>query len=221
MFRLNNRTKDGYTASCKECLNAKQNLVKWQNRIRRGIKKVDSLPNEEWRKIPGIVGYEVSSLARVKKVSTEISMRGGKIMSDEFILNQQTTYQGYLTVNINGFPRFVHRLVALAFIPNPNNLPIVNHIDENKANPLPHNLEWCDIRYNNLYGTGLLRRAVSRGTAVLQYSIDGDFIAEYYSMGAAATAIGVKSAGDICMCCKGQRPFAYGYVWKYKKQYDI
>lgn len=144
-------------------------------------------------------------------------LKGGEVMSDEHLLAPQITYQGYLTVCINNSPRFVHRLVALAFIPNPNNYPCVNHKDENKSNPLPDNLEWCDIKYNTNYGTSRLRYAMSRGSKVEQYTIDGDFVAEYYSMGAAATAIGVKSAGNICMCCKGQRPIAYGYVWKYKE----
>lgn len=107
-------------------------------------------------------------------------------------------------------------LSLIEFIPNPGSLPCVNHKDENKANPKLENLEWCDIQYNTNYGTAPERRARKRGRPVLQFTVDGDLVAEYYSMGVAAKSIGVKSAGNICMCCKGQRPVAYGYVWKYK-----
>lgn len=55
-----------------------------------------------------------------------------------------------------------------------------------------------------------------KGRPVLQFAVDGDLVAEYYSMGVASKSIGVKSAGNTCMCCKGKRPVAYGYVWEYK-----
>lgn len=215
-FRLNNRTRDGYTATCKDCLNHRQNEVKATQKNAKGPTLVADLPNEKWKPIPGFEGYEASSYGRIKISSQRKILKGGEIMSNERVLTPQITYQGYLTVSIKGYPRFVHRLVALAFVPNPYNLPIVNHKDENKSNPLPENLEWCDIRYNTNYGTSKERYARTRGSSVLQYTVDGDFVAEYYSMGIAAKSIGVKSAGNICMCCKGQRPVAYGFIWKYK-----
>lgn len=182
----------------------------------RGVYRIKDLPNEIWKPIPGYNEYEASSFGRIKKISRPKELKGGIVMTDEILLTPQVTHQGYLSVSIDGFPRFVHRLVALAFIPNPNNLPFVNHKDEDKSNPLPENLEWCDSHYNNTYGTALERRARTRGTVILQYTLDGDLVAEHYSMGSATKSIGVKSAGDICMCCKGQRPYAYGYIWKYK-----
>lgn len=66
--------------------------------------------------------------------------------------------QGYLVVNLQGEQKKIHRLVAEAFIPNPDNLPVVNHKDENKSNPSVDNLEWCTYKYNNNYGTCKERR---------------------------------------------------------------
>ena len=56
---------------------------------------------------------------------------------------------GYLVVNLQGVQKQVHRLVAETFIPNPDNLPVVNHKDENRTNPSVDNLEWCTYKYNN------------------------------------------------------------------------
>ena len=76
------------------------------------------------------------------------------------------------------YDKKVHRLVAEAFIPNPNNLPQVNHKDENPNNCKVENLEWCDAKYNNSYGTRLERVSSSRGKKVCQYSLDGKLIKE-------------------------------------------
>lgn len=65
---------------------------------------------------------------------------------------------GYLVVNLQGRKSLIHRLVAEAFIPNPDNLPVVNHKDENKLNSSVNNLEWCTYEYNNNYGTCKERR---------------------------------------------------------------
>ena len=103
---------------------------------------------KEWKNV-NISGYEefyeVSSDGEIK------SKRSGKIMK------QQVDASGYKTISLHLNKKNkaykVHRLVALAFIPNPNNLPIVNHKDENKKNNRIDNLEWCDYKYNNNYGT--------------------------------------------------------------------
>ena len=107
---------------------------------------------EEWRDIKGYEGkYQVSNLGRVK------SLKDSKENYREKILSNSTDKRGYSNVNLykNGKRNYfkVHRLVAEAFIPNPNNYPQVNHKDENKTNNCVSNLEWCTHEYNINYGT--------------------------------------------------------------------
>ena len=104
--------------------------------------------NEIWKNIAGYEGlYEVSSFGRVR------SLRFGKTK----ILKPGKNKKGYLRVSLckNGKQKtfFVHRLVAQAFLENPQNLPQINHKDENKQNNRLENLEWCSCDYNNNYGT--------------------------------------------------------------------
>lgn len=101
---------------------------------------------EIWRDCKGYNGdYQVSNLGRVYSVKSGI-----------FLSQKVRTTDGYLTVKLYGNEKskreYVHRLVALAFIDNPNNLPQVNHKDENPENNNVSNLEWCDSKYNNCYG---------------------------------------------------------------------
>lgn len=108
---------------------------------------------EEWRPVVGYEGlYEVSSFGRVRSLIGKGKER--KLVKDE---------KGYLNVVLckNGIykGKKAHRLVAEAFIPNPENLPEVNHRDEDKTNNAVWNLEWCSMDYNIHYGTGIQRRA--------------------------------------------------------------
>ena len=107
---------------------------------------------------------------------------------------------------------YLHRLVAEAYIPNQENLPQINHKDENKANNCIQNLEWCDASYNTNYGTCIERRASKHKKPILQYDLDGNFIREWSS----ATDVGREVKNGICDCLKGRKKSAYGFVWKYK-----
>ena len=154
---------------------------------------------EEFRDIPGYEGvYEVSNLGRVR--------RNGRI------LKPTNDRGGYLFVNLckNGTRKTVkiHRLVAYAFLPNPQNLPQINHIDEDKTNNAVDNLEWCDSKYNVNY---------SQAKPVLQYDLQGNFIREWPGVRKAEEETGINS-GHISSCCSGRygSKTAGGYLWKYK-----
>ena len=114
---------------------------------------------EEWKSIPGYEGlYEVSNLGRVRSVDRYVKYLNGMIhLHKGKVLSPGIRSDGYLQVSLccNGKYKTiaVHRLVAQAFIENPDNLPEINHKDEDKTNNSVDNLEWCDRSYNNTYGT--------------------------------------------------------------------
>lgn len=129
--------------------------------LRKNI--IPDLENEIWKDIHGYEGYyQISNLGRVKSVPRWIYYSDGrKYYYQSVLLELNTDHGGYrtvvLTINTNLTTYKVHRLVAEAFIPNPDNLPQVNHKDENKSNNRVDNLEWCDMDYNNHYGTRIER----------------------------------------------------------------
>ena len=119
------------------------------------------MQEEIWRDINSYEGlYQVSNLGNVKRVKAIITdVAQGSIRQREFssrVLKQSVAGCGYLSVKLSKdgkVHRFnVHKLVAQAFIPNPDNLPEINHKDENKLNNCVDNLEWCTSMYNANYG---------------------------------------------------------------------
>lgn len=114
-----------------------------------------STEKEEWRDIAGYEGkYQVSNLGRVKSLPKYSNSKGYLELRKEKILKPCFTgkYRNYPTVTFLDRKSYkVHRLVAEAFIPNPNNYPIINHKDENPSNNRVDNLEWCDNAYNVKY----------------------------------------------------------------------
>lgn len=115
------------------------------------------LPKQIWKDVKGYEGlYQVSNTGRVRSLNY---MKTSKVQ----VLKPQRQTQGYLFVRLRKEGKirtiYIHRLVAEAFIPNPNNYPEVNHIDENKQNNIVSNLEWCTREYNQNYGTINKRRS--------------------------------------------------------------
>ena len=151
--------------------------------------------------------YQVSNLGRV------YSYYKNKIL---FPGNNK----GYLQINLTkdkiSKKFFIHRLVAETFIPNPNNLPCVNHIDEDKTNNCVDNLEWCSYKYNINYGSGLQRKIKATNKPVLMLDFNGNIIKEYDSLIIAAKDFGKKCSSGIHIACNNENKTAYGYKWKYK-----
>ena len=192
--------------------------------------------NEElWKPVAGYPGYEdyyqISSCGRV------YSVRSGRCLTPK-------KYGGYLyvTLSVGGKTKAcrIHRLVALAFIPNPKNKPTVNHINEIKTDNNVDNLEWATVKEQNNHGTRTARamahtdweartkkmdysviaskhnyHEINRRQMkpVLRYDKDGNFIARYDGVSVAAKAAG-RSAGYVCECLKGDRNDSKN-IWKY------
>lgn len=154
---------------------------------------------EEWRDIEGYEGlYMVSNFGRV------VSFQG----CNPRIMKLGMTRKGYQHVGLQKDGQHktcvIHRLVAKAFIPNPYNLPQVNHKDEVKTNNSVDNLEWCTAKYNNNYGTYIERQRnfSPRNTPVLMFDLNGNFEKEFISSREAAREMKTNHA-LICHCCDG------------------
>ena len=105
---------------------------------------------------------------------------------------------------------YIHRLVAKVFIPNPDNLPQVNHKDEDKSNNCVENLEWCDVKYNINYGTRTKRAAKKQSIPVYCEELNRTFNSQVE----AAKELGLNRC-NIVSCCKGKRKTTGGYHWRY------
>lgn len=106
-------------------------------------------------------------------------------------------------------------MVALAFIPNLNNSPLVNHKDENVSNNTVDNLEWCTHKYNSNYGTRNKRISESLSKKVCQYTLDNKLI-KVWNSSKERTNCGFDNA-HVLECCRGKRKTHKGYKWSYKK----
>ena len=153
--------------------------------------------------------YQVSNLGRV------YSIRNNKILKPK--LNKC----GYLSVNLkykgSHVTKSIHRLVAEAFIPNPNDFPQVNHKDEDKTNNCVDNLEWCTAKYNINYGTCRERTAQHFRKPVLMFDLNNNFIKEFNSVAEASSYVNGDHSNIVCCCLMYEHyNSAYGYKWKYK-----
>lgn len=160
---------------------------------------------EEWKKIKGFENYSISNIGRIKNDNTNSIKKLG--------LDKDGYKVTTLWKKQRPYYKRVHRLVAEAFIDNPNNYDIVNHIDENKINNNKENLEWCTVGYNNRY---------SKSRKIIQIGIDGKFIKEWNCIKDAAVALNLHMTHIQSCCARKPHYITYGgYQWRYKEDYNL
>lgn len=158
--------------------------------------------------------YAVSNLGRVK------SLRRNKVLKSH--IDSKHKGYAYITLNYDGVKRSrqVHRLVAEAFIPNPNNYPCINHKDENPRNNSVDNLEWCSYSYNLSYGTKICREHATKiknnicnaPKAVAQLDLNGNILNTFPSASDTGKILNIAST-HIINCCNSKVSIKNGYKW--------
>ncbi|MBQ1776655.1 MAG: HNH endonuclease [Acidaminococcaceae bacterium] len=183
---------------------------------------------EIWKTVPDFPNYEVSNFGNVRSKDRVSERRGNDARLKGATLKGQKMPDGYIRVVLYSGSRkehkqfHVHRLVAQAFIANPNNYPCVNHKDEKRDNNRADNLEWCTHKYNSNYGTAIEKRvkhqdwksiADKQSYPVIQCLKDGTPIKVWASMVECERQTGMKCSG-ISKCCRGALKTYRGFTWK-------
>ena len=181
--------------------------------------------NEIWKSIKGYEGlYEISNLGNVRSQERIVPRGNHYIRIEERILKPGKDKDGYLQVMLskNGIQKIkkVHRLVAEYFIENNNSLPMVNHKNEIKDDNRVENLEWCDVVYNNNYGTARERsnftQSVKYGKSVIKKDLNGNVLNKYPSLRYAGRKNNT-TATQIRRVCQGKQRTCMGYVWEFSE----
>lgn len=185
---------------------------------------------EEWRNIKGYEGlYEVSNQGRIRSLVRKVTYKDGRVyFYKSKVLKPSKDRYGYYFVNLckegKRTPKSIHRLIAEAFIPNPENKRDIDHINTIRTDNRIENLRWATRSENCLNPiTNERQKNSQHSTPVAQYSLEGELIAVYRSIKEAARQTGC-SHGNIYNCCNGG--FYYkgkwinvkqckGYIWKY------
>lgn len=180
------------------------------------------MSKEIWKNIKEYEGiYQVSNLGRVKRIGSYRNQT--KEWTSDRILKACRKDNDYLFVTLsqNGIPsrKYIHRLVAQAFIPNPEAKETVNHIDLNRTNNDVSNLEWNTYKENNAHALAIMKkngknkRNQTDSKPVMQFNLIGDFIREYPSTREVQRQTGIYGVEKVC---NGQRKTAGGFIWVYK-----
>ena len=161
---------------------------------------------EIWKDVSGYEGrYIVSTLGHIKNV------KRNKLLKPTIDSKGYSNVKLYMN-NIQSKTHKVHRLVASAFLSNPDNKPQINHKDENRTNNRVDNLEWCTNKYNCNYGN----HSKHLSKPILQFDKNGNYICKWNGASEAGKALNI-CIQSIQKCCKLKRFSAGGYVWKYEK----
>lgn len=170
---------------------------------------------EIWKSLDfmGFDGYDVSNMGNVKSLNYNHT---GK----ERLLKPCKDNNGYMVVSLckdSKRKKFtLHRLVALAFLENPQNLPMINHKDENRLNNRVENLEWVTPKENMNYGTRNEKISKAISKPIIQLDLQNNFIREWDSMTSINLELNINQ-GNITNCCKGRYKTCGGFIWKYKE----
>lgn len=176
--------------------------------------------------------YEVSNFGRIRSVDRIVESKRGPLNYKGRIISTPLNDDGYPAFNFcyagKKKAARVHQVVAKAFIPNPNDLPEVNHKDENKENNHVTNLEWCTREYNMNYGTGLermkrhpnqLKRQKESRSPIVGIKIDDKSLIKFESI-SEADRNGFKRR-NLWSALNGNDASHKGYVWCYEDEYSI
>lgn len=189
---------------------------------------------EIWKDIEGFGNlYQISNMGRVRSLDRWVNFGNKKRLIKGKIKTPKINNSGYMIVSLfkeNKEKTFLmHRLVAQAFIPNHNNLPEVNHKDENKTNNMvwvnedgsinydKSNLEWCNRQYNCAYGNRNEIMGKKHRKPILQMTIDGCLVKKWDSAQDVANEL-FYDKGNIGRCCLGKQLTYKNHIWKY---YDL
>lgn len=184
---------------------------------------------EIWKTIDGYPDYMISSMGRVKSLDREILNRWGngyRLIKGKILKGGK--HRGYLYVSLsrNGKCKTftVHKLVAQHFIPNPNNLSEIDHINTDRTDNRVENLRWCTHKenQNNTVTKSKMKLNKSKSKPILQFSKDGEFIKKWNSCSDIKRELGYNQS-SISACCHNMKSYhtAYGYIWGFEKDYEM
>lgn len=188
------------------------------------------MENEVWKDIVGHEGlYQVSNLGRVKSLKRKVYAGRNRMrwQYERILSNNKTNGNGYIVVSLNkeskSKNKYVHRLVAEAFLENPNNYKYINHKDQNTFNNNANNLEFCTAQYNSTYRDAHIKRGLKHrnnlvnSKKVYQLDENENIIKEFSSMAEANRQLGTNHT-SIYACINGKQKHAFGYKWKYAEE---
>jgi hypothetical protein len=182
--------------------NGAESLRHQEKKIQKGAHRL----SKQWRDIPGYEGlYLVSDCGEVVGLSRGLQRPA---------VDSYGYFRTALCKNGELKSFYVHRLVAMAFIQNPDNKPTVNHKNEDKTDNRVANLEWADVAAQNRHGTRMARANASRKIPVEQIDVSGNVVRRWPGTVDAVRELGLQKS-SIRKCCKGQQKSCGGFIWRY------